>query len=514
MRIAAFFIFSINFLSTVSLAQSTTKPSKKEVRTLIVFFDGLRPDYIMEDYMPNLFAFKKAGSYGAQHHSVFPTVTRVNSSSYATGCYPAKSGLMGNTVYFPQVNSTKGLNTGEAENLQTINKATNGQLLTTKSLGELLASAGKRMMVFSSGSSGQAFLQNHTLSGGAIVNTSIILPASFKKEVLSAIGPIPSKQKPNSAQHKWVTEALIHFGLASDGPTVSAIWFSDPDGAAHSDGIGSQAAMASIKSVDEQFGRILSTLNQAGKTDSFNIIVSTDHGFVTSVGKDNVAGFLIKEGLKQSPTSEEVVVAEGAIYVKDHDKTVVKQIVEKLQAQPWVGAIFTHAQTTGSMKGEVEGTLSFNAIHWNHPTRAADILVDENWNDDANAAGFKGSGFSRGVAGHGGISPYEVHIPLIAYGPAFKKKFESNLPTSNVDIAATVLALQNLPIPDTMDGRPFTELMVGKTSNLKAVQVKTVVTTKLAGTIYQLTLNRTVVGKYTYVNFATTERLPVVALGK
>ena len=82
---------------------------QKETRTLIVFFDGLRPDYITPELMPNLYAFKKQGGYGKQHHSVFPTVTRVNSASYSTGSYPVTHGLMGNSVFFPQVSPAKSL---------------------------------------------------------------------------------------------------------------------------------------------------------------------------------------------------------------------------------------------------------------------------------------------------------------------------------------------------------------------------------------------------------------------
>ncbi|MFX6067006.1 hypothetical protein ABTE92_19070, partial [Acinetobacter baumannii] len=88
--------------------------------------------------------------------------------------------------------------------------------------------------------------------------------------------------------------------------------------------------------------------------------------------------------------------------------------------------------------GSIDGTVSFDAIHWNHPDRSGDILVDYNWNDDSNSLGYKGSSFSRGVAGHGSFSPYEVHIALLAAGPSFKKSFSSELPTSNVDIAPTV----------------------------------------------------------------------------
>jgi predicted AlkP superfamily pyrophosphatase or phosphodiesterase len=492
-------------LVLVLMAQAATAQTGN--RTLIVFFDGLRPDYITPEGMPNVYAFSKRGAYGRQHHSVFPTVTRVNASSYSTGSYPGTHGLLGNTVYFPQVNKTKGLNTGNAAELNKIAQATNNHLLTAVSLGELLQQAGAKMMVFSSGSTGQAMMQNHTVSGGAVINPSMILPESFKATVISDIGPIPAHAKPNTPQHIWVTDALIKYGLAPDGPLVSAIWFSDPDGTAHSDGIGSPAAVASIKSVDEQFGRIMKVLEDKGLSARFNIIISTDHGFVTHVGKEGLTEFLIQQGLKKDQESDDVVVAEGAIYVKDHDAAMIKKIVAALQAQEWVGALFTKAKKKGDTRGWIEGTLSFESIHWNHPERAADILVDENWDDRKNNAGYAGASFSRGVAGHGGISPYEVHIALLVAGPDFKKAYESEVPTSNVDIVPTILHIHHLPVPARMDGRVMTELLSSATASPAAVKKETIKTVaKYAGGTYTLTLERSVVGNHQYVDFARVVR--------
>ncbi|MCJ8211330.1 alkaline phosphatase family protein [Mucilaginibacter sp. RS28] len=492
-------------LGTNSYAQS----GNKETRTLIVFFDGLRPDYITPEAMPNLYTFREHGAYGKQHHSVYPTVTRVNSSAYSTGSYPAKTGLMGNTVYFPEVDSLKGLNTGEVEDLRRINQATNGKLLTTVSLGELLQAGGKRMMVFSSGSTGQAFLQNHTVSGGGIINPSMILPESMKDEVIKAVGPISPHAKPNAAQHKWVADALIKLGLAPGGPAVSAIWFSDPDGTAHADGIGAESSMASIKAVDEQFGRIIQYLKDSHQEGIYNILVSTDHGFVTHAGKQNLMSLMIGKGLKKSTNSDDVIIAEGAIYVKDHDKTVIEKIVKTLQAQQLIGPVFTKGGKPGDLKGWVPGTLSFEAIHWNHPTRSADILVDEDWNDDKNEKGYAGTSFSGGVAGHGGFSPYEVHIALMAAGPAFKKGYASELPTSNVDIAPTVLHLQGLAVPQQMDGRVVYELMNEKTKLPATSKVKTdtvEATTATSSGTYTVMIHRTFLGRYIYIDYAKAKR--------
>lgn len=501
-------VCTILLLSVNGIAQSK-KTNKSTIKTLIVFFDGLRPDYITPDAMPNVYAFSKRGIYGKQHHSVFPTVTRVNSSSYATGSYPATNGLMGNTVYFPQVDKAKGLNTGEASEMERVAAATGGHLLTTISLGEILAKNGEKMMVFSSGSSGQALFQNHTISGGAIVNTSMILPEAFKATVEKDLGPAPKHAKPNSPQHQWITDALIKYGLKADGPLVSAIWFSDPDGTAHSDGIGVASSMASIKSVDEQFGRIIGDLAAKGLTDQFNIIISTDHGFVTHKGKSNLSAFLIKEGLKVSKESEDVVLAGGAIYVQNHDEVLIKKIVAKLQAQEWVGGIFTKAAKPGDLKGSVAGTVSFDAIHWNHAERSSDILVDYNWNDDKNDMGYAGTSFSSGVAGHGGFSPYEVHIALLAAGPGFKRNAESDLPTSNVDIVPTVLHLLHLPVPPTMDGRVMNELLTEKSTGplLKAQKQTITAVAPFPGGSYQLKVERTILGNYQYVDYSKVTRV-------
>src|ERR1700756_1421834 len=70
---------------------------------VLIVLDGLRPDYVTPEIMPNLYALGQRGVVFTNHHSVYPTVTRVNASSIATGTYPEVHGLMGNSVFFPQV---------------------------------------------------------------------------------------------------------------------------------------------------------------------------------------------------------------------------------------------------------------------------------------------------------------------------------------------------------------------------------------------------------------------------
>lgn len=504
MRLQAYLLIVLSLSTIITKGQPG---SKTKVKSLIVFFDGLRPDYITPENMPNLYAFSKTGVYARRHHSVFPTVTRVNASSYITGSYPSSSGIMGNTVFFPEIDSHNGLNTGNHDDLNKINAATNGHLLTVASLGEVLRREGADMMVFSSGSTGQAFIQNHTLNG-AVIHPGLILPDSFKEKVINGIGPAPAEAEPNTAQHKWITDALIRYGLAEEGPLVNVIWFSDPDGTAHSEGIGAGASMESIKIVDEQFGRILESLKSANRLSYTNIIISADHGFVTHTGTVGLTDFLVNNGLKKSKDSEEVVVAGQAIYVKDHDSAAIGKIVGALMSQDWVGPIFTKGRNPGDTKGFVPGTLSFESIHWNH-ARAGDILVCENWDDRKNEHGYAGAGFSTGVAGHGGLSPYEVHIPLLVSGPDFKAKVETDLPTSNIDIVPTLLSVHGIAIPETMTGRVLGELLNKDKPGKKVKATAETITTnaKFQGGTYTVTLQRTVLDKARYIDYAKVVRV-------
>jgi predicted AlkP superfamily pyrophosphatase or phosphodiesterase len=98
----------------VSFTWCSTAPPR---RHLLIVVDGLRPDYVTADVMPNLTALGKRGVVFNRHHSVYPTVTRVNASSISTGAYPENHGLLGNTVFFPRVEPTKFLDTSDRTNL-------------------------------------------------------------------------------------------------------------------------------------------------------------------------------------------------------------------------------------------------------------------------------------------------------------------------------------------------------------------------------------------------------------
>ena len=92
---------------------------------------------------------------------------------------------------------------------------------------------------------------------------------------------------------------------------------------------------------------------------------------------------------------------------------------------------------------------------------------------------------------------------------SFKKSFESELPTSNVDIVPTLLHIHHIPIPPSMDGRVISEFLVEKNRQaLPAVKKETILTSaKYEGGVYTLSVERTLLGKYKYVDYAKVTRV-------
>lgn len=431
---------------------------------LVIVVDGLRPDYVTPEVMPRLYRLGRRGIVFTAHHSVFPTVTRVNSPSFVTGSYPETHGLMGNNIYIPKANATKGLDTGEKANLEAAERA-EGKLLTTPTLGEILSLTGKKMLAVSSGSSGSAYLLNHSAANGATIHYEFTYPASMGARAAAVLGPVPPHATPNDAQNNYAVDAYLKIGLDEVHPDVTFMWLNDPDGTAHANGIGAELTKKSLSLVDACIGRVEDTLRAKGLLDRTNIVVTSDHGFSTHTGGFRLAA-LVEPFAKPMPDgSKDIVVAEGAINFRSaSDPARVAAIVAALQKRPEVGAIFTRPvvnragglRSAQSAEGVVPGTLSFDVARWNHP-RAGEILVSSNWTGEKNAAGFPGTTTDGGTAGHGASSPYDIHNTLIAAGPDFREHAVSDVPTANVDIAPTLLHLLGMKSAPSMTGRVIEE---------------------------------------------------------
>ncbi len=424
-------------------------PDRAQQRHLLIVLDGLRPDHVTPELMPNLHALGERGVVFADHHAVYPTVTRVNAASISTGAYPEAHGLMGNAVFFPAVDPARFLSTSARDNLLRIEEAEGGRLLTAPTLGERLQGAGLRMLVASAGSSGSSYLLNHRVAGGGIIHYEYALPEALGEAVEERLGPPPPAAMPNRDRNRYIVDAFLDVALERVDPAVTVLWLSDPDTTAHANGVGHPTSVAALRAVDAEIGRIQDRLRAAEQLHAFNIWVTSDHGFSTHTGAVDLEALLAPFAGELPDGSPRIVVGSGAIHVRDGDAGAVAGIVEALQGSDRVGAIFTR-------DARVPGTLAFDAARWDH-RRAADILYSPAWTDAENEYGYRGTSASGGTAGHGSASPWDIHNTLIAAGPALQSGIDVTLPTSNVDFAPTFLYLLGLSAAPTMVGRPLTE---------------------------------------------------------
>lgn len=99
----------------------TNTPEPATKRVIILSIDGLRPDAIQLETMPNLMELMKVSAYSLSAQTVYPSVTLISHSSMLTGLCPEKHGVYWND-YIPENGIAQGtdiFDIAQAAGLQT-----------------------------------------------------------------------------------------------------------------------------------------------------------------------------------------------------------------------------------------------------------------------------------------------------------------------------------------------------------------------------------------------------------
>ena len=302
--------------------------------------------------------------------------------------------------------------------------------------------------------------------------------------------------------------AFLTIGLPVVDPSVTVMWLSDPDTTAHALGMGHPTTIEALRRLDREVLNIQNGLRAAGIFDSYNIWVTSDHGFATYTGAPDVGALLKPFAATLSDGSPRIVHGGGAIYVRDGDRQTARQIVRALQSTAGIGAIFTRSDRRASLLGSAEGTLSFDAARGGHG-RAGDILYSPDWTDAANEHGVAGTSASNGVAGHGSSSPFEIHNTLLAAGPDIAQQATVTIPSGNVDFAPTFLQMLGLAVPSSMQGRPLGEAMRAAGRSTPSVRKSQQVASTADGTYSQtafFSIVRVGTREYRYLDYTKVTR--------
>jgi len=497
---------------------------------LVLVLDGLRPDSITADETPNLWRLRQEGVNFLNGHAVFPTVTRANATAIATGTYPDRNAIFGNSLYVRAVDPNRAFVNDEHQALLRLDAATGGGMVLTESLGEILAKRGKTLAVVSSGSTGSALLANHRAPKGigVLVNAywepgvRVAFPDAVNEAILRRFPAAPRKGGARDSfvePVNWTQRVLRDYVLPDLKPDVVINWLTEPDHLQHAIGAGAPESRAAIRNNDREVGLLLDKLRELGLADKTNLIVVSDHGFGHSSFGVDVTAELIKAGLKAAPDSDDVVIASSgqtmALHVRDRDPQRIGAIVRFLQRQPWTGVLFTAGKTAGSTvptEGREPGTFALELVHLAHAERGPDIVLTFPWSSAKSPFGVPGTDYTaaaktgplEGTAGnHGSMSPWTVRNTFLAWGADFKKGVTVRTPASNVDLTPTLLSLMNLEKDvdiSRFDGRVLGEAFAeGPDEEQVPVQVRTYFAEAADGS-YRAALQVTELGRQRYVD--------------
>ncbi len=471
----------LNGLANIALALALfyqkAPPARSSVIVLVL--DGLRPDMITPEIMPNLFRLRQEGVWCANAHSVFPTVTRVNAASISTGTVPAAHGIVSNTMYVEGV-SPAPFDTANYQNLVKLAEISGGRAVAVPTLAETLEKAGVSFAALSSGSTGSGFLLNPMapvgigtlISGSLEEGRRVAFPDKADQEIRRVFGSQKAEEGIRSLL--WTERVLRDYVIAELHARVIIDWLTEPDTTQHRHGVGSPEALAALKIDDEQIGLLVAKLRTLGLEDTTDIIVTADHGFTAEPDPVDLKGVIEATG----HASEIIAASNGPsvlLYVKNHSPDLIRSMVAELQKTDGVDLLFTDAQRpkngavqclAGKNVGWVPGTFSLELINECPADRAADIIVTFKWSSAPNEFGYPGRQWIASTdprsnvparSGHGGLNPWTVHTPMVLWGKDFRKRAVVEAPVANFDIAPTILALESVPAPDSMRGRVISE---------------------------------------------------------
>jgi arylsulfatase A-like enzyme len=298
-----------------------------------------------------------------------------------------------------------------------------------------------------------------------------------------------------------LTELLWKEGV----PEFSVLWMSDPDRTQHETGPGTPDSFAAMKSADANLGVLLRVLDERGALERTDILVASDHGFSTIERTIDVAALLAKAGFKIAE-EQNLTLARGEIRIAanggtslyevgERDPETVARLIEFLQQSDFAGVIFSRELA--------EGTFPLSQLHL-ETASGPDVVMAFRWNSNRNASGVAGMVMANRTTNnykgtHGTLSPFDVRNTFIAAGPDFASGTSSELPTANIDVAATIVHLLGITPPEPLDGRVVAEAMPEAAKEQPVAATKTLeASRKFEGGEWRQYLRTSIVGGSVY----------------
>jgi arylsulfatase A-like enzyme len=490
---------------------SETEPPPNERHVVVIVWDGMRPDFVNETNTPALWKLAQTGVTFQHHHSVYITATNVNGAAMATGVFPNRNGLLANREFRPRIDPRNAFENADWSTIKKADDVTGGKYIAAPTIAEILRAAGRKTAV--AGTKAVAFLHDrhaewsHGSAKDLVRFAAAPMPAGLREETIRLLGPFLTEPNNTGDQrNRYATRALTEIMWRDEVPAFSLIWLSEPDLTEHDSAPGSEACVAAVRSSDRNLALVLDALEKKKVRDNTDIFVVSDHGFSTIEraidfpAELRKAGFDATTEFRDSPKSGQIMVVPNGgtilFYVIEHDRGVAARLVEWLQRSDFAGVIFA--------REKFEGTFPLETVRADTPD-APDVMVALRWNKNANRFGIAGhiiadNGREAGKGTHATLSEFDVHNTLIAAGPDFQQRLATTLPSSNLDIAPTVLRILGLDPPQKFDGRVLVEAMEERAGRMEALSKTIQATRKFPAGEWRQHLRVSLVGETIYID--------------
>lgn len=431
------------------------------MRFIVLVLDGLRPDLVSPITMPALARLVAEGARFPRARSVFPSETRVATSSLITGCRPAAHGLVANTLFDAVAAPDRLLRTSDPADLALLARGALSPL-ARPTLGEGLAAAGRRLAVVSGGTPGSAYLL-HPLAEtlGAFRWNVADISGEAAARVRDRLGPTPPHAVPNLARVEFIGRVLTEVVLPELRPDVALLWCPEPDLSCHYRGIGSTETLGqALQAADALVASVAAWRDAQPDAAEIGLVLLSDHGMVTGPARISVAeelrraGFGAGTGFTGDTTVVVAPAAAPGIWLRDG--SLAGPVAAFLASRAWAGPIFARDPAALGL-AEALPLAMLDAAH----PRAPDLTLTFAGEEGPDAFGLPGTApfdagdVPEGGGMHGGLHRRELATLLAMHGGPFRREAIVQGAADLSDIAPTLLHLLGLETVG-MEGRVLT----------------------------------------------------------
>ena len=437
----------LTLLALILFLCASLQAQDKTPALVMVSVDGMKPEYVTHAdehgaKVPNLLRMMKEGTYAEGVQGVVPTVTYPSHTTLVTGVWPAKHGILANTLFDP-LDKGKQAWYWYAEDLKapTIWDAAREAGRTTASV-QWPVTVGAKITwdipeVWRAGDENDLKLIHAVSTPG--------LMEEIKKDLGEYRGGIDAAVEADEVRARYAEWILV-----KKQPSLLLLHLLALDHLEHETGPFSPEAIAILERLDAAIGKLRATAERAYPSGVIFAVVS-DHGFVKVEKQVNFGPVFVKAGLITLDAKEKVTEwkafpwvtgGSAAIVLKDPKDaavaTQVRELLKKLASDPANG---------------IDRVLEADDLHarGGYPTASFFVGLKPGWKNGTVLTGPIVQSVKMGGT-HGALNDLpELRSSFFVVGPGVPagKKFEL---IDMRDIAPTLAGLVGLKMPSA-DGK-------------------------------------------------------------